>query len=97
MLSALAATAPWAYGPGVGFFPFFFLIPVFWILLFVVLFVVLGRRRRRWMAAGGGWGGWHQGRSAEATLAERFANGDIDEVEYRARLEVLRANREPMR
>ncbi|MCU1474954.1 hypothetical protein [Amnibacterium sp.] len=97
MLSALTATAPWAYGPGVGFFPFFFLIPLFWILLFVVLFLVVGRRRRRWMAAGGGWGGWHQGRSAEATLAERFANGDIDEVEYRARLEVLRANREPMR
>jgi putative membrane protein len=31
--------------------------------------------------------------AAERTLAERFAHGDIDEVEYRARLEVLRANR----
>jgi putative membrane protein len=30
--------------------------------------------------------------SAEATLAERLAQGDIDEKEYRARLEVLRAN-----
>ncbi|MEA9986744.1 hypothetical protein, partial [Subtercola sp. RTI3] len=30
---------------------------------------------------------------AEKTLAGRFAVGDIDEVEYRARLEVLRANR----
>ena len=30
--------------------------------------------------------------SAETTLAERFAQGDIDEKEYRARLEVLRAN-----
>jgi putative membrane protein len=96
MLTALTAAAPWAYGPGVGFFPFFFLIPLFWILLLVLVVVLLGRRRRRWMAAGG-WGGWQQGRSAEATLAERFANGDIDEVEYRARLEVLRANREPMR
>ena len=31
--------------------------------------------------------------SPESTLAERFAKGDIDETEYRARLEVLRANR----
>jgi putative membrane protein len=92
----MLSTAAFAYGPGFGFFPFFFLIPLFWILLFVVLFAVFGRRRRRWLAAGG-WDGWHQGRSAEATLAERFANGDIDEVEYRARLEVLRANREPVR
>jgi len=34
-------------------------------------------------------------RSAEATLAERFAQGDIDEKEYRARLEVIRANAYP--
>ena len=32
-------------------------------------------------------------KSAEATLAQRFAQGDIEEAEYRARLEVLRANR----
>ena len=82
-----------AFGPGFGF-PFFFLGPLLWILVIVVLALVLGRRRRRWMMAGYGPWGWHQGRSAEATLAERFANGDIDEVEYRARLEVLRANRE---
>lgn len=46
---------------------------------------------------GGGFGGGHYGRwsaasGAEATLAERFAQGDIDEKEFRARLEVLRAN-----
>jgi DNA-binding NarL/FixJ family response regulator len=40
-----------------------------------------------------GWPGQADARSAEKTLAERFAQGDIDEVEYRARLEVLRANR----
>ena len=43
---------------------------------------------------GGPWGApWsgHGVRSAESTLADRFANGDIDEKEYRARLEVLRA------
>ncbi|MCU1478007.1 MAG: hypothetical protein JWQ64_2700 [Subtercola sp.] len=42
---------------------------------------------------GNGWGGQSGSSEAEKTLAERFAQGDIDEVEYRARLEVLRANR----
>lgn len=47
--------------------------------------------------AAGPWG-WGQNQAvvaAEQTLAERFAKGDIDEVEYRARLEVLRANNTP--
>jgi putative membrane protein len=66
------------------------------------------RRMARWAAMGGAqgagqFGGWGHGpwghgwgnsaaKSAESTLAERFAQGDIDEKEYRARLEVLRAN-----
>ena len=88
MFPALAAVAPYAH---YGFFPFFFLIPLIWITLLVLLFWFVGRRaRRRWWAYGGG----PHTRSAESTLAERFANGDIDEVEYRARLEVLRANRD---
>lgn len=40
----------------------------------------------------GYWAGAQASRAAETTLAERFAQGDIDEKEYRARLEVLRAN-----
>ena len=40
----------------------------------------------------GYWGAAQASRQAESTLAERFAQGDIDEKEYRARLEVLRAN-----
>jgi putative membrane protein len=96
MLSVLSATAvPWAYGPWFGF-PFFFFIPLLWILVIALLFAFFGRRaRRRW----GAYGPWSQGqgRSGESVLAERFANGDIDEVEYRARLEVLRANREQPR
>ena len=49
-------------------------------------------RRRAW--ADGSYGPpWARGASAESTLAERFAKGDIDESEYRARLEVLRTNR----
>ena len=102
MLTALTLAGPAMWhgpGPGFGFFPFFLLIPVFWIVVIVVLASVLGRRwRRRAMAGGYGpgfgphaWGG--NARAAESTLAERFAQGDIDEQEYRARLEVLRANR----
>jgi putative membrane protein len=92
MLTALAATAaPWGYGPGPGF-PLFFLVPLFWLVVLVLLGVVFGRRRRRlWAENGGPSFGPH--RSPESTLSERFANGEIDEVEYRSRLEVLRANR----
>ena len=94
---ALAAAAVHPFGHGFGFL--FFLIPLFWILLIVALFAIFGRRRRAmWAQYGGGWGHggpWAQAqaaRSAESTLAERYAQGDIDEKEYRARLEVLRAS-----
>jgi putative membrane protein len=96
---ATAAAHPGMWHP--GFFPFFFLIPLFWIAVIVLVSVFAGRGRRRAWARGGygPWGGpwahagWGGGaRSAEATLAQRFANGDIDEKEYRARLEVLRAS-----
>jgi putative membrane protein len=84
------------WGLGFAWIPFI-LIPLFWIGL-IVLFVSLARRRGRGAWGPGAWGpghgnGWG-GRpgGAESTLAERFANGDIDEKEYRARLEVLRAS-----
>jgi putative membrane protein len=85
----------------------FLLVPLFWLLVFGLVIGLVGRRwRRRAFAAGmGQWGAGHghghgygywgassAARAAEATLAERFAQGDIDEKEYRARLEVLRAN-----
>jgi putative membrane protein len=89
-------------GPFVGFHWGFILIPLFWILLFVLVFGIFGRRWRQhaWQHGHGGpWGHYgHYGaasRSAESSLAERFAQGDIDEKEYRARLEVLRANAFP--
>jgi putative membrane protein len=99
MLSPALALAANQTVHWVGFGWWWLFIPLFWILFFVLLFGFLGRRwRRNWGAGGyGGYGGppWAgSAKSAEATLAERFANGDIDEVEYRARLEVLRANRE---
>ena len=96
MFTALALSAaafhPWHGGP------WFFLIPLFWILLIVALFAIFGRRRRHWMR--GGYGphsqyGWQHAQAAagaEQVLSQRYANGDIDEKEYRARLEVLRSS-----
>lgn len=94
MLTALLASPALHAGyPGWGW-PgpwLFLLIPFFWILIFVIIFAIFGRRWRGYGPHGpGGWGG---SMSAEQTLSERYARGDIDETEYRARLEVLRANR----
>lgn len=86
MLSGLIVASLAAH-PGPGGFGFglllLVLIPLFFFGLFV-LFASIGRRKwmHRWAAQPSG---------AESTLAERFAQGDIDEKEYRARLEVLRA------
>lgn len=89
----LTALGPLAMHPAVlamhpgwhaAFWPFFLLIPLLWIAVIVAIFIVVGRRRMHWHSPA---------HLAEQTLAERFARGDIDEVEYRARLEVLRANR----
>ena len=91
-LVAAHPVGPWGWGP------WFLLIPLFWILLVALLFAIFGRRWRR-AARAEGYGPYGRGgasRRAEVTLAERFARGDIDEVEYRARLEVLRANAEPL-
>jgi putative membrane protein len=94
MLSALTAAALTAApltpthwnGPG-GFGWLWLLVPLFWITVFVLLFVFLGRR---WRRSGGP---WQMHGSPEQTLGDRYAKGEIDEQEYRARLEVLRANR----
>ena len=95
-LAGIAAHVGWGPGPGFGWL--FLLIPLFWILVFVLVFGIAGRRwRRAGYGHGAPWGhgNWAASRSAESTLAERFAQGDIEEKEYRARLEVLRANRFP--
>jgi putative membrane protein len=85
-----------------GFGWWFLFIPLFWFLVIGLLFAIFGRRRRYW-AHGygygpGPWGGpWGAAGSAgaESVLSERYARGDIDEKEYRARLEVLRASNQP--
>lgn len=59
--------------------PFFFLIPIaIWIT--IIAAVIVGRRRFR-AASGIG------------TLRDSFARGEIDEAEYRARLDVLKQPR----
>jgi putative membrane protein len=90
---ALAAAVVHPFGHGFGWL--FFLIPLFWIGVLVLIFALAGRRWRRYGWGPGSYGPWaaaQSARSAESTLAERFAQGDIDEKEYRARLEVLRAS-----
>jgi putative membrane protein len=62
-----------------GWFPFFPLIPLFFIGVWVVVIVSF---RRRWRH------GHHL--SGESVLAERFARGEIDEAEYLERRSVLR-------
>ena len=89
--AAATAVAAHPYGWG-GLSWLFILIPIFWITLLVLFVVFMGRR---WRGAARGYGphGWAPSAAAEQTLSERYARGDIDETEYRARLEVLRANR----
>jgi len=97
-LTAVAAHPHWVGG---GAPWLFFLIPLFWIGVFALIFALVGRRwrRARWAGGYGPHAYWAANtggaRSAEAVLADRFANGDIEEQEYRARLEVLRANQQP--
>lgn len=85
ILPALAAMPAHAWGPGYG--PgWFILIPIFWILL--IGFFIFFSRRMYWRHRVQG-----DPASAEGVLRERYARGQIDETEYRQRLEVLRANR----
>lgn len=96
MLTTAAALAAQhvGYWGGAPFWPFFIIFPLMFLLV-VGLIISLAVRRRRFGAYGPPWAQGHgsPARSAELTLAERFAKGDIDETEYRARLEVLRASR----
>ena len=73
---------------GPGWWP---LIPLFWFALFITFFFIAARfgwwGRRRWYDEHRAQGSVQSG---TARLAERFAAGEIDEQEYRARLAVLR-------
>lgn len=101
MLTTVAAVTAEHVGHwgGAPFWPFFIFFPLTFLLIVGLVFALV--RRRRFGAYGPPWapgygpgaGPAARGRSAEQVLAERFAKGDIDETEYRARLEVLRADR----
>lgn len=89
-IAAAAAQLPAdtvVHGDGFVFWPFFLLFPLFWILV-IGFFIFFGRRMWRrnhyWAATQG----------AEGVLRERYARGEIDETEYRQRLEVLRAHQD---
>ena len=72
----LAEQAHWWF----GFFP------LIWFFVIVLFFRVFGWRR--WHHHHG-WNG-HGGGSAEQTLGERYARGEITEEEYKQRRAVLR-------
>ena len=78
----------WGWGPG----PWFLLVPLFWFGLIALFFALGSRRRRRYWAE---WDGRRDAGGARAVLAERYARGEIDETEYRARLEVLLRTDDP--
>ncbi|WP_284977638.1 SHOCT domain-containing protein [Arthrobacter sp. fls2-241-R2A-200] len=81
MQDAAAVHGPWAGGPA---WPFFLLFPLFWILVIGTLIFVgrrTWRRNHHWAGTQG----------AESVLRERYARGEIDETEFRQRLEVLRS------
>ena len=75
MNGLLYATHHWNGGGGF-WFPLF---PLLFIGLWVAVFLTFGRR---WRGA--------SRQSGESVLAERYARGEIDEAEYRARRTVLR-------
>jgi putative membrane protein len=99
-LGPIATGVDGRYGPG-GPGGWWVVFPILWFALVVTVIVLVSRRWRRgawgpYPGGPGGWGpgGWGPGASrgsdsARAVLAERFARGEIDEREYRARLEVL--------
>lgn len=84
-VTELVSTAPVAGGPWDGGPPAFWpVFPIAWFLVLVTVAVVgfLVVRRNRAEAPR---------RAGEARLAEKYAAGEIDAEEYRARLGVLRS------
>jgi putative membrane protein len=97
-LGTVAGHVDGRYGPGFGWWIVF---PILWFALIVTVIVLVSRRWRRgpwgpgYPGPAGGWGpAAHRPASARTVLSERFARGEIDEHEYRARLEVLLATEE---
>lgn len=80
-MTDVVAHGPWGGWGG----PWFLLFPLFWLIV-IGLFIFFGRRAWRRNRA------FEQSKGAETVLRERYARGEVDETEYRQRLEVLRAD-----
>lgn len=95
LATATAAVCGPAFAGGFApFAPFFLLVPLFWLIVIVLIVTLVGRRwRRGWDGGSAPWSAAHGSATsrAESLLAERFARGEIDETEYHARLDALRA------
>ena len=93
-LAQVAAHMPhdgWDGGPG-----WFIIFPILWFLLIATAFFLLFRAARRGFRHGPPpWARQAAGPDPVAILGERYARGEIDESEYRSRLEVLRASTPP--
>jgi putative membrane protein len=89
MLQTLITYGPGWIGHDGGGPPFWPIFPLTWLLVWaaVITVVVLVLRRRRRMF---GPSVMTATRTAETLLAERFARGELDDEEYRQRLETLR-------
>ena len=86
-----ASGGPWGDGWDGGWLLARLAITVLWIVVVftIVRFVIFGRFGR-WGGRGrGGWGPTPMDR-ARGVLAERYARGEIDAEEYRARSETLK-------
>jgi putative membrane protein len=83
MLALLASNSDWHHH---GWFWFWPLVPLLWLLVFFLLARLFFWRGRRapWAAYGR-----HGAPDARAILAERYARGEISHDEYRERLSHL--------
>jgi putative membrane protein len=83
----------WWHGHAMGGWGFLFLIimrVLWWVLIILVVLALL-----RWLT-GGGRSTTFRTTAAEELLGERFARGEIDEHEYRQRLDTLRSASRPI-
>jgi len=102
-MHATLLAAPWHGGPG----PWILLVPLFWISVGVIVRKVLRRRLGPGRGFGRGFGpgaagpgrrpGWYGSATAPTpveTLNRKYADGEIDEFEYRQRYDLLTASSE---